>query len=151
MCRNCFGRHRWARLLKQQMLITVYCLLTKKTNFRFPFPFEANKRKFALSVYRLQQTNRSCRFPLVPYIYIDRQGSWDKTDYISRHSVKTLHRFITIQWRIFCGTRSCVGASTVPPPSLEAGTKRRQATPAEAACPDEGAEPLKAERSPDEV
>ncbi len=38
-----------------------------------------------------------------------------------------------------------------PPPSLEAGTKRQQATPAEAACPDEGAEPLRAERSPDEV
>jgi hypothetical protein len=27
--------HRWAQLLKQQMLITVYCLPTKEYNFRF--------------------------------------------------------------------------------------------------------------------
>jgi hypothetical protein len=37
-----------------------------KTNVRLPFPFAASKRKFAVSVFRLQKTNGSCRFPLVP-------------------------------------------------------------------------------------
>jgi hypothetical protein len=42
-----------------------------KTNFHFPFPLAANKQNFAVSVFRLQQTNGSCRFPLVLfYIYI---------------------------------------------------------------------------------
>jgi hypothetical protein len=36
-------------------------------NFRFPFSFAANKRKFAVSVFRLQQTNGNCRFQLVPF------------------------------------------------------------------------------------
>jgi hypothetical protein len=44
-------------------------LRTKENKHRFPFA--GNKRKFAVSVFCLQQTNRSCRFPLVPfYIYI---------------------------------------------------------------------------------
>jgi hypothetical protein len=30
--------------------------------------------------------------------------------------LKTIHGFITIQWRIYYGARSRVGASTVPPP-----------------------------------
>ncbi len=37
--------------------------LPSKINFRFPFPFAANKRNFAVSVFRLQQTNENCRFP----------------------------------------------------------------------------------------
>jgi hypothetical protein len=37
-----------------------------RKNFRFMFPFAANIRKFAVSVFCLQQTNGSCRFPLVP-------------------------------------------------------------------------------------
>jgi hypothetical protein len=51
-----------------------------KTNYCFPFSFAANKRKFSVLVCRkqtevfcfsLQQTNGSCRFPLVPFsIYI---------------------------------------------------------------------------------
>jgi hypothetical protein len=57
------GCHRWACLLKQQMLISLL-LADQGNKLRFPFPFEANKRKFAVSVYRLQQTNRSCRYPL---------------------------------------------------------------------------------------
>jgi hypothetical protein len=35
-----------------------------KTSFHFPFPFAGNKRKFSFSVFRLQQTNGSCRFLL---------------------------------------------------------------------------------------
>ncbi len=35
--------------------------------FRFPFPFGANKRKFTVSIFHLQQTNGSCRFPLDPF------------------------------------------------------------------------------------
>jgi hypothetical protein len=42
-----------------------------KQTFIFRFPLAENKRKFAVSVFRLQQTNGSCRFPLVPfYVYI---------------------------------------------------------------------------------
>ncbi len=37
-----------------------------KTNVRFLFPFAAIKRKFAVSVFSFQQTNRNCRFLLVP-------------------------------------------------------------------------------------
>ncbi len=56
--------HRGARLLKQQSSITVYCLPTKdngplcsvsclqQTNRSLPFPFAANKRKFAVYIYR---------------------------------------------------------------------------------------------------
>jgi hypothetical protein len=35
----------------------------RKTNVCFPYPFAANKEKFAISVLRLQKTNRSCRLP----------------------------------------------------------------------------------------
>jgi hypothetical protein len=34
----------------------------RKTNFSFPFPFAAIKRKFAVSVFHLQQTNGNCCF-----------------------------------------------------------------------------------------
>jgi hypothetical protein len=37
----------------------------KKTNFCFKFSFAANKRNFDVLVFRLQQTNRSCQFPLI--------------------------------------------------------------------------------------
>jgi hypothetical protein len=40
-------------------------LPTKENNFRFPVPFAVNKQKFAVSVFHLHQTIRSCRFPLV--------------------------------------------------------------------------------------
>jgi hypothetical protein len=52
--------HRRSRLRKQQLLITVYRLLTKENNFRFPV--SANIRKFAVSIFRLQQ-----HFSLVPF------------------------------------------------------------------------------------
>ncbi len=58
-------RQRWARLLKQQSSITVSRSTTKEKNFRFPFPFAANKCKFAVSIFCLQQTNGSCCFLLV--------------------------------------------------------------------------------------
>ncbi len=54
-------------------------------------------------------------------------------------------------WRIFCGTRSRARRLHSTPPSLEAGAERRSSIPAEAACHGEGAEPLRAERSPDEA
>ncbi len=38
----------------------------------FHFEFAENKWKFAVSVFRLQSTNRSCHFPLVPFSYISR-------------------------------------------------------------------------------
>jgi hypothetical protein len=41
-----------------------------KKNLYFPFPLAANKQKFAVSVFRLQQTNGSCRFPLVLFIFV---------------------------------------------------------------------------------
>jgi hypothetical protein len=59
--------HRWASLLKQQTPITIYCLPTKEN--KLLFPFAAKKQKFAVSVFLLQQTNRSLRFRF-PYIYI---------------------------------------------------------------------------------
>jgi hypothetical protein len=37
-----------------------YRVLTKEN--KHPFPFEANQRKFAVSVFSLQETNGSCRF-----------------------------------------------------------------------------------------
>jgi hypothetical protein len=57
-------QQKWARLLKQQSSFTVYRLATKETNFCFPFMFAANKGMIAVSVFRLQQTNRSRCFPL---------------------------------------------------------------------------------------
>ncbi len=70
-----------ASLLKQRSSITVYCKPTKENIFHFQFPFAANKRKFAVSVCPLQQTNGSCCFPLVlfslvpfsVYIYLYRK------------------------------------------------------------------------------
>jgi hypothetical protein len=49
-----------ARLPTQQSSIIVNRLLTKEN--KLPFPFAAHKRKFAVSVFRLQQTNERCRF-----------------------------------------------------------------------------------------
>jgi hypothetical protein len=49
-----------ARLLRQQSSITVDRLPTKEN--KLPFPFAANKQKFDVSLFHLQQTNGSCRF-----------------------------------------------------------------------------------------
>ncbi len=64
--------HRWAHLLKQQSSITIYRLLTKENKL----PFSANKRKFAVFVFHLQQTNWSCFFPLVsfPFVVFQKHG-----------------------------------------------------------------------------
>jgi hypothetical protein len=46
-----------------QSSIIVYRLPTKENKFPFPFPLAENKRKFAIFVFHLQQTNRShCLF-----------------------------------------------------------------------------------------
>ncbi len=42
--------HRWARLLKQQSSITIYCLSTKENKLPFPVSVAANKRKLSFSV-----------------------------------------------------------------------------------------------------
>jgi hypothetical protein len=60
------NRHRWARLMKHKLSITVYLCRPRKTNFRLSFPFAANARKFAVTVFHLQKTNGSRRFLLVP-------------------------------------------------------------------------------------
>jgi hypothetical protein len=62
-----------ARLLKQKSSITAIVCRPSTTNFRFPFLFAADKRKFAVSIFRLQQinenfqttaaNNRKLRFP----------------------------------------------------------------------------------------
>jgi hypothetical protein len=49
---------------KTAIVVTIYFLPTKEN--KPPFLFAANKWKFAVSVFRLQQTNGICRFP---YIY----------------------------------------------------------------------------------
>jgi hypothetical protein len=42
-------------------------IVAQETSYRFPIPFAANKRKFAVSVLCLQKTNGSCHFSLVPF------------------------------------------------------------------------------------
>jgi hypothetical protein len=62
--------------LSELAIVDYHLSLPTKEN-KLPFPFAANKGKFAISVSRFQQTNGSCRFPLVSfsvYIYI-----WNKT------------------------------------------------------------------------
>jgi hypothetical protein len=59
--------HRRALLLKQQLSIIVDRLRTEENDFCFLFPFAANKQKFAVSLFHLQQTNGSRHFPLVPF------------------------------------------------------------------------------------
>ncbi len=36
----------------------------RKQTSDLPFPFAANKRKFAVSAFRFQKTQENCRFPL---------------------------------------------------------------------------------------
>ncbi len=75
--------HRWVRQLTRQTSIPVYLLSIKDPNFHFPFPFAANKWKFVISVFRLQQTNVSCCFPLVPFaIYMYGKRNFKKIFYI---------------------------------------------------------------------
>jgi hypothetical protein len=74
--------HRWTCLLKQQMSITVY--LCRPSTINFCFPFAENQRKFAVSVFCLQQINGSCRFQSVLFsIYIYWNGSISIDIYIS--------------------------------------------------------------------
>jgi hypothetical protein len=60
-------------LLTQQPLIIINRLPIKEINFQFVFPFTANKRKVAVSVFHLRKQYRSYNFLFVPfsvYIYI---------------------------------------------------------------------------------
>ncbi len=51
MALSWYGKdHRWAHLLKQQMLITAYRLSTKKNKLPFSVLFPENKWKFVFSV-----------------------------------------------------------------------------------------------------
>ncbi len=45
----------------------VYCLLFAERENKLPFFVTENKRKVAVSVFCLRQTNRSCHFPLAPF------------------------------------------------------------------------------------
>jgi hypothetical protein len=49
----------------------------RKTNFRYPFPFAANKRRFFFSVFRLQQTNGSYRFLLALFSEFRKHGDME--------------------------------------------------------------------------
>jgi hypothetical protein len=66
-------------LIFQQSLITVYRLSTKENKLLFSALFAAKKRKFVISIFRLQQTNRNCSFLAVmfsTYINIGANGKW---------------------------------------------------------------------------
>ncbi len=56
-----------SRLLKQQSLITVKHLPTIKNKHLFSVSVAINTQKFAISVFRLQQTKGNCCFMLVPF------------------------------------------------------------------------------------
>jgi hypothetical protein len=51
-------------LAKTAIVVTIYRLPTKEN--KLLVQFAANKWKFVVSIFRLQQTNGICRFP---YIY----------------------------------------------------------------------------------
>ncbi len=57
----------WDVFWNSHRQLPVFVCQLRKINFRFPFPFAANRRKFAISILRLQQTNGNCRFLLVPF------------------------------------------------------------------------------------
>jgi hypothetical protein len=77
-------RWAWARLLKQQLPITVYCFPSKEKKLpfsisvcskqtevcRFCFPFAANKRKYPCSASSFFMCMCVCEF-LCVYIYLD--------------------------------------------------------------------------------
>ncbi len=58
-----------------------YCWLflfcwPRKTNFSFPSVCQLNKWKFAISVFNLQKTNKSCHFPCVCVCVCVRVHVW---------------------------------------------------------------------------
>jgi hypothetical protein len=79
-------------LLKRQLSITVYCLLTKENNF--PFSHAVNKRKFAVSVYDLQHKEKllfsiSSIFCGIPETL--RHGDGDMETWRHRHGILTFY------------------------------------------------------------
>jgi hypothetical protein len=55
------------------IVITVYCLPTKENKILFSV---ASKGKFAVSVFRLQQMNGNCHFPLVLFSLCGILETW---------------------------------------------------------------------------
>ncbi len=49
---------------------------TKENKLSFSFPFALNKQKFAISVFRLQQANENCCFPLVQFFVCRIPETW---------------------------------------------------------------------------
>ncbi len=68
--------HRWAHLLRHQLSITVYHLLTKENKVPFSVSVCINKRKFAVSVFLQQKANGSRRFLLVPFSVCENMETW---------------------------------------------------------------------------
>jgi hypothetical protein len=67
---------RWAHLLNSNYRLPLIICRPRKISVRFPFAYVANKQEFAISVFRLQKTNGSCRFPLVPFSICGIMEAW---------------------------------------------------------------------------
>jgi hypothetical protein len=50
-----FVRAQMGMFAEQQSSVTIYHLPMKENKPLFPFPFAANKRKFAVSIFRCRQ------------------------------------------------------------------------------------------------
>jgi hypothetical protein len=74
--RGGINHYRWAHLLKQQSSISVYCLLTNENKRLFLFPFAANKKKFAVSIFSMHKMIGSCCFPLVLFFCCGVPETW---------------------------------------------------------------------------
>jgi hypothetical protein len=72
--------HRWARLLKQPSSITVFRLPTKEYKLLFSVSVCSEQTEFAVSVFRWQKTNGSCRFLLVPFSVCGIPETWRHGD-----------------------------------------------------------------------
>jgi hypothetical protein len=71
---------------------TAYRLPTKEKNLPlFIFCVTENQQKFAVSVFRLQQTNRSCRFP-----YIQKENGLGFRFPFETPAYTYIHRYIYI-------------------------------------------------------
>jgi hypothetical protein len=64
----------------------------RKQTSDLPFPFAANKRKFAVSAFRLQQTKENCRFLLGSVFGLQALLTCQLT--ISQGKTKTIKKFL---------------------------------------------------------
>jgi hypothetical protein len=105
-----FTKRNFVENPKQQSLITVYLWPTKENELLFLFA--ANKRKFAVSVFRLRQTNGSCCFPFVLFLCtefrkhgdMDRE-TWDMETKTWKHGELDMRQWR--QWHMDTGTWTC--------------------------------------------